>query len=373
MAINRLFFFISFILLVGIFPKGGFSAWTWTEGVRWLYLFLISFFAAGIFIKPSLKLSWRMGAIDFPNHRKVHTEPKPRIGGVAVYLAFMFALLRNYQFSKEILGIMAGGTVIFLLGFFDDVKGLQARTRLLWQLTASVIVVFCGLYLSFPLKLPFGKLISYAISILWLVGILNAFNFMDGIDGLASSMAAVCALLFLGISWNSSQHQVAFISASLAGACSGFLLVNWHPSKAFLGDCGSTFIGFILGCLAMYGSWATGNSAVALSTPVLVLGIPIFDIIYTTVSRIKNGNVRNVKQWLEYTGRDHFHHRLMKLGMGVREAVGFIIMLNVCLGLAAWTMRHTVSTIGALFLLFQSIIIFIIVVILMLLGREERQ
>jgi UDP-GlcNAc:undecaprenyl-phosphate GlcNAc-1-phosphate transferase len=206
--------------------------------------------------------------------------------------------------------------------------------------------------------------------VIWLVGIVNAFNFMDGIDGLASTMGAVCALLFLGIGWKSNQYPLSFISAALAGACFGFLRMNWRPAKVFLGDSGSTFIGFILGCLALYGSWATDNPAVSLSTPVLILGIPIFDIIYTTVSRVRNGSVRSVKEWLEYAGKDHFHHRLMKLGMSVEQTVGFIVVLNICLGLGAWNIRHTASTAGTWLLLAQSVLIFLIVVALMILGRE---
>jgi len=232
-------------------------------------------------------------------------------------------------------------------------------------------VAMFGLHLSFPLKMPFGYPISILLSVVWLVGITNAFNFMDGIDGLASSMGAVCSLLFLGLGWNSSQYSLSFMSAALAGACVGFLGINWRPAKAFLGDSGSTFIGFMLGCLALYGSWATNDPVVAISTPLLVLGIPIFDIIYTTISRIRNGSVANLRQWLEYAGKDHFHHRLMYLGLKVEYTVGFIVLLNICLGLGALTMRRTVSSTGTWLLLAQSVIIFIIVVVLMVLGRES--
>ncbi len=358
------------LLLVVLLPTGGFSAWTWTEGLRWFYLFLISMSSVFLLAPASAWLAVRIGAMDQPSERKVHTLPVPRIGGLAVYLAFMVAVLRNQQFSREVWGILLGGTIIFVLGFFDDWKGLSARTRLFWQCVAALTVTFFGLHLSFPLKMPFGLALSTAFSVVWLVGIVNAFNFMDGIDGLAASMGAVCALLFLGIGWNSSQFPLSFISAALAGACAGFLRINWRPARVFLGDSGSTFIGFILGCLALYGSWATGDPAVSFSTPLLVLGIPIFDIIYTTVSRVRNGQVASVREWLEYTGKDHFHHRLMKLGLGVEQTVGFIVLLNVCLGLGAWTIRHTVSTLGTWLLLGQSVLIFLIVVVLMLLGRE---
>lgn len=373
MTIKRQGGFFSFAVLavlLALLPPGGFSAWTWTEGLRWLYLFLIAMSAVFLLAPASAWLALKIGALDLPSERKVHDRPIPRTGGVAIYLAFMAALLRNQQFSREILGIMLGGTIIFVLGFFDDWKGLSARTRLFWQTAAALVVTFFGLHLSFPLSLPFGQVLSVMLSVVWLVGIINAFNFMDGIDGLASTMGAVCALLFLGIGWNSSQFPLSFISAALAGACAGFLRMNWRPARIFLGDSGSTFIGFILGCLALYGSWATDNPAVAFSTPLLVLGIPIFDIIYTTVSRIRNGSVTGVREWLEYTGRDHFHHRLMKLGLDVPQTVGFIMLLNVCLGLGAWTIRHTASTAGTWLLLAQSVLIFLIVTVLMLLGRE---
>ncbi|MBU2574806.1 MAG: undecaprenyl/decaprenyl-phosphate alpha-N-acetylglucosaminyl 1-phosphate transferase [Elusimicrobia bacterium] len=368
---GKLIAFLSLAALLFMLPPGGFSAWTWVEGLRWFYLFLIALLIALVFSPLTCLLAWRIGAVDMPDERKVHTEPAPRIGGLAVYAAFIFTVLRNQQFSDEVLGIMLGGSVIFALGFMDDWKQLSAKTRLVWQAAAAVIVVLFGLRFSFALQFPFGYWLSCVLSVLWLVGITNAFNFMDGIDGLASSMGAVCAFLFLGIGWNSSQYPLSFMSAALAGACVGFLRINWRPARAFLGDSGSTFIGFMLGCLALYGSWATNNPVVAFSTPLLVLGIPIFDLIYTTVSRVKNGQVKNIRQWLEYTGKDHFHHRLMNLGLSVEGTVGFILLLNICLGLSAWTMRHTVSTLGTWFLMAQSLMIFAIVVVLMLLGRER--
>jgi len=364
------FSFAVLAVLLALLPPGGFSAWTWTEGLRWLYLFLIAMSAVFLLAPASAWLALKIGALDLPSARKVHDTPIPRTGGVAIYLAFMAALLRNQQFSREILGIMLGGTIIFVLGFLDDWKGLSARTRLFWQTAAALVVTFFGLRLSFPLSLPFGQVLSVLLSVVWLVGIINAFNFMDGIDGLASTMGAVCALLFLGIGWNSNQFPLSFISAALAGACVGFLRMNWRPAKIFLGDSGSTFIGFILGCLALYGSWATDSPAVSFSTPLLILGIPIFDIIYTTVSRLRNGSVTSLRGWLEYTGKDHFHHRLMKLGLTVEQTVSFIMLLNICLGLGAWTIRHAASTLGTWLLLTQSVLIFLIVVALMLLGRE---
>jgi UDP-GlcNAc:undecaprenyl-phosphate GlcNAc-1-phosphate transferase len=369
---NRHYFALAGLAaLLLLLPAGGFSAWTWVEGARWLYLFLIAFFTSLVLSPATVWLAWRVGAVDRPAARKIHDRPVPRIGGAAVYAAFILTVLRNQQFSTELWGILLGGTIIFVLGLADDCKPLSTGARIFWQLAAAFTVAMFGLYFSFPLKLPFGYPLSILLSVVWLVGITNAFNFMDGIDGLASSMGAVCALLFLGLGWNSSQYALSFMSAALAGACVGFLRINWRPAGAFLGDCGSTFIGFMLGCLALYGSWAANDSVVAISTPLLVLGIPIFDIIYTTISRVRNGSVTNIREWLDYAGKDHFHHRLMYLGLKVEYTVGFIVLLNVCLGLGAWTMRRTVTSVGTWLLLAQSVIIFIIVVVLMVLGRER--
>lgn len=363
-------FFLALVGLLAILPPGGFSAWTWTSGQRWLYIFFIAFFCCALAVPLAAMAARRFGAVDSPGPRRVHSFPTPRLGGLAVFLGLSLALLRNQQYSPQLLGIAAGAAVIFALGFADDIRSLSARVRLFWQFAAAAVTAGAGLKLTFAQQLPGGETLSFLLTVIWLVGITNAFNFMDGIDGLAAAMGTVCSLLFLGIAWNSSQYEVAFLSAALAGACSGFLTINWHPARMFLGDGGSTLIGFLLGCLAVYGSWATGNPAVALSTPLLVLGIPVFDLIYTTVSRVKNGQVSTVREWLEYTGRDHFHHRLMKLGLDVKQTVAFILLLNLCLGLGAWTVRHTASTYGTVFLLLQSVMIFSIVVVLMLLGRE---
>ncbi|MEA3307430.1 MAG: MraY family glycosyltransferase, partial [Elusimicrobiota bacterium] len=317
------FYIIALILLLALFPVGGFSAWTWESGIRWFYLFIIATFIGAVLTPLTMVLARRIGAMDYPGDRKIHSKVVPRLGGLAVYAAFIFTVIRSYQFCNEVIGILIGATIIFILGVVDDIKNLTARTRLFWQFAASLIVVFSGLHVSFTGQMVFGKIFSYAISVIWLVGITNAFNFMDGIDGLALSMGAICSLLFLGIAWNSDQYMVSFLSASLAGGCIGLLQANWRPAKVFLGDGGSTFIGFILACLALAGSWATNNTIVALSTPILILGIPIFDIIYTTISRMKNGKITNVREWLEYASTDHFHHRLMNLGLGVESTVGF--------------------------------------------------
>jgi UDP-GlcNAc:undecaprenyl-phosphate GlcNAc-1-phosphate transferase len=182
-------------------------------------------------------------------------------------------------------------------------------------------------------------------------------------------MVMLCSMLFFLIAWPSRQSYLAYVTIAIVGACLGFLPYNWKPARIFLGDAGATFLGFMIAGIAVMGSWAHNNPMVAISTPLLILGIPIFDMIYTTVSRVKNGSVRTFRQWLEYAGRDHFHHRLMHLGLSDRQMVVFVWVLNLCLGIGALVIRDT-GTKGSVLLLIQSVIIFLIIVVLMLLGRQ---
>ncbi len=356
-------------VLLTIIPPGGISAWSWKAGLRWLYVALVAFFAVNSLMPLAIATARRLGAMDQPDPRKVHPEPTPRLGGLAVFAAVLFALWRAEAFATQLLPIIAASTLIFLIDVADDIRSLSASIRLCGQVLASLIVAWPGgIVISF--FNPLGPFWAVAATVIWLVGVTNAFNFLDGIDGLAGGMAIVCSLLFLGIAWNTRQLELAFATAALLGACAGFLRFNWNPAKVFLGDGGSTFIGFFLASLAVYGAWATNNRLVGMSTPLLILGVPIFDMIYITLSRIRRGDVKNLREWIEYVGRDHFHHRLMSLGLSQKQTVFFILTVNLILGLGALTMHYTSSTYGALLLVAQSTLVFIVVVFLMLLGRE---
>jgi UDP-GlcNAc:undecaprenyl-phosphate GlcNAc-1-phosphate transferase len=205
------------------------------------------------------------------------------------------------------------------------------------------------------------------------VGITNAFNFMDGIDGLASSMGFICSILFLLVLVNTNQYQVSIISASLAGCCIGFLKYNWNPAKVFLGDGGSTLIGFLLGTMAIYGTWSHNEILPAISLPLLILSIPIYDLVYTTISRIKNGKVKNIKDWLEYAGLDHLHHRLLAIGFDTKKAVIFISLLNILLGLEASTIVVQDKITETFITIIQVFSIFIIISFIMIISRNKEK
>jgi UDP-GlcNAc:undecaprenyl-phosphate GlcNAc-1-phosphate transferase len=362
---------IFFILLI---LPGGFSAYTWEKGFRWFYFFSISLLLTVILVPISNMIAVKFNAIDIPDQRRIHKYPIPRFGGMAIWLSFIISVIRGWHFSPEIISILIASSLIYMVGALDDIKRLSVKIRLFIQLIASIIIVAGGISITFTLKYGIlGHIFSYLLTIVWLVGITNAFNFMDGIDGLASSMGFICSILFLLVLVNTNQYQVSIISASLAGCCIGFLKYNWNPAKVFLGDGGSTLIGFLLGTMAIYGTWSHNEILPAISLPLLILSIPIYDLVYTTISRIKNGKVKNIKDWLEYAGLDHLHHRLLAIGFDTKKAVIFISLLNILLGLEASTIVVQDKITETFITIIQVFSIFIIISFIMIISRNKEK
>jgi len=364
---------ISLILSLGasiffLSPYGG--RWAWLIGARWFYVllfaFCISYFSTGLLIYIGHKLK----ILDHPDYeRKIHTSPVPRIGGLGIFVAITISTLRNLQFSKELTALFIGSLIIYMVGFIDDIKPQKASLRLFAQITASLIALLGGVRITVvPVGFPYELFWEYLITILWLVGLANAINFLDGINGLASGLVGLSSILFFTIAFPTRQSYLAYLTMALVGGCAGFFLWNIR-GKIFLGDAGATFIGFLAAGIAVMGSWTHPDPIVAAVTPLLVLSIPIFDMIYTTISRFKNRQVKNIKEWLEYVGKDHLHHRLMNMGFSDKSSLIFVLLLNLAIGLGAITIRFAGNT-GANLLLIQTILIFVIVVLLMLSGRK---
>jgi len=269
-------------------------------------------------------------------------------------------------------GVIIGASIIMLMGFIDDIKPLPAGLKLIGQILSALILVRYGVMISFLPNLWWGSKMGEAIiTVIWVVGVTNALNFLDGLDGLAAGLTAIAAGSFFVIALQTGQTYLGYLTIALAGATVGFLFHNFHPAKIFLGDAGSGFLGFSLSGLAVMGYWAENDPVSALSVPVLILGVLIFDVIYITFSRIKKGKVTNFRTWIEYVGQDHFHHRLMKLGFSHRQAVVFIYLIALSLGLSAITLRQA-SAGSAVLLVFQAVLIFLIVAILMNVNKGRQ-
>lgn len=347
-------------------------------GFRWLYVLLVSYMVA-VGLTPLIReLAFRIGAVDHPSSRKIHQASTPLLGGVAVYFAFLIAVLANTAgmadpliVTEGMLGVLTGGTLLFLVGIKDDIREVPAFTKLAVQIAAAGIVIWSGKLLTLFPHGWWGDTLNVLVTVLWIVGITNAFNFSDGMDGLATGLAVILAFFLGVVAFRTDQPTLGWIAVALIGACLGFLPYNFRPkapATIFLGDAGSTFLGFTLACLAVKGNWADGKPIVSVSTPILIFGVLIYDMIHTSVERMYLGKVRTLREFLEYVGKDHLHHRLERALGSRREAVLMIFLLSIALGLAGVVLRNARTT-DALFLLLQATIIVVVVSILERRGR----
>jgi len=270
--------------------------------------------------------------------------------------------------------LLLGATLVFVMGLIDDVRPLPALLKFLLQVAISLVVILeGGIHLTFFYHATWAPLVNIPLTVLWLVGLTNAMNFFDGIDGLASALSIICAL-FLGIlAFNTDQPGLGWLAVAIIGACTGFIPHNFRLGKSallFLGDAGSTFLGFTLAGLAVLGQWSVTSHFVSLAAPTLIFGVLIFDMVYVNLSRIKNRQARSFTELLTCVNKDHLHHRLLFLGFARKEVVFIVSTLSVCLGVSALIIMDQ-KLIEGLLGLSQALLILGLVVTLMLKGRER--
>ncbi len=337
---------------------------------RWLFLLVFSFLFAFVLTFVFRRIATKLKILDHPEARKIHEMPIPLLGGLAIYISYVVTIFLNFSFSTGLKGVILGGTLILLVGLIDDVKKLPATWKLMAQVLATGILILYGVRLSFLPNNWWGIGGEILLTLLWIVGITNAVNFFDGMDGLAAGSIAICSLSFFVVGMLTDQPYLAYLTITLAGSCLAFLIFNFKPASIFLGDAGSMFLGFTVAGIAVMGGWAQDNPKVALSLPLLILSVFIFDLVYISLSRIYRGLVKNLKEWIEYTGKDHLHHRLVALGLTEPQAVLFIYLIAACLGITGILLRATGDLVIFLEIL-QGVIIFAIIVILMRTGRNS--
>ena len=337
-----------------------------SEGLRWLYILILSFAASFGLTPVMFRLGHRLGLVDQPAERKIHWEPTPRIGGLAIYLGFVVAVVANSILVDWMIAILVSGSLLLVVGLLDDKWELPAWVKLSAQVGGAGLVIYSGKVLTlFPSGVP-GDVANILLTLLWIVGITNAFNFFDGMDGLATGLAILIAFFMGLVAFDTNQPYLGWLALAMIGAGIGFFPYNFsvrRPGLIFLGDGGSTFLGFTLACLAVKGNWADHNPIVSFSNPLLIFGVLIYDMIHITVERVLTKKVRTVKEWIDFVGQDHLHHRLER-ALGSRQAsVGMIFVLTICLGLAAMVLRHA-DTADAVMLLAQAVLILLMITIL---------
>lgn len=343
-------------------------------GQRWLYILSLSFLLAYGLTPLFMHLARKFGILDQPSARKVHLAATPLLGGAAVFIAFLVSLLLNGMFAFKLGIILAASSVLFLIGVLDDIREVSATVKLTAQLLCTVLVMSTGVILNvLPDTLGlFARVGNVTLTLLWVVGITNAMNFFDGMDGLATGLGAIIAFFLGAVAFQTYQPFLGWVAVAMMGCCAGFLPYNFRfngRALIFLGDSGSTVIGFILACIAVYGDWSDSSPVVALSSPLLIFWILIFDMVHITLDRVLSGKVVNVRQWLEYTGKDHLHHRIGYALGGQKRSVLFIYLLAACLGLSAVLLRNAGPG-DALVLLAQALIIVTLITLLERRGRK---
>mgnify|MGYP003813974695 CR=1 FL=1 len=287
---------------------------------------------------PMVKtLAYKVGAIDVPkDNRRMHTVPIPRLGGLAIFLAFLLSVLCFAKIDRQMQGILLGSVMIVILGVMDDIMALKALPKLIVQIAAAGVAVYHGCVIQF-LSNPnvFSSMtywnlgwLSIPVTIIWIVAITNAVNFIDGLDGLAVGVSAISTASLMVIAIMVSELNIAIILAALFGACLGFIPYNKNPAKIFMGDTGATFLGYILATLSVTGLFKL-YAIISFAVPFLILGVPIFDICFAFLRRIAKGQNPMVAD------RGHVHHRLIDMGFSQKQSVAIAYMLTAILGLAA--------------------------------------
>ncbi|MDD6762937.1 MAG: MraY family glycosyltransferase [Clostridiales bacterium] len=305
-----------------------------------IFAFIISFIFAFAATPVVRRLAYRIGAVDVPkDKRRVHKRPTPRIGGLAIIFGFMAAVLCfNDDWSKGTISILIGALILAVLGIIDDCKELGPKLKFVVQIAAALVVVFYGdirisvfsnpnvfstnPYIILPMWL------SVIVTVIWIVFITNAVNFIDGLDGLAAGVSAIMSMSLVFISISYHQYTIALLGLALMGACFGFLPFNFNPAKIFMGDTGSTFLGFILAVLSVQGVFKS-YAVISFAVPLIMLGLPLFDALFAMIRRMLSGKSPMIAD------RGHLHHRLYDMGFSQKQTVFILYAISGVLGITA--------------------------------------
>ncbi len=343
-------------------------------GLRWAYVLAVAFGISFSLTPVAGYLARRWGILDMPDPRKAHGRATPLLGGAAVFTGFVASLMANGMVPPELAALLSATMILFVVGVFDDWREVPAGFKLVIQLVCTAMVMSSGIVLRvLPVGWgPWSTFGNILLTVVWIVGITNAMNFFDGMDGLASGLGAIIAFFLGAVAFQTDQPFLGWIAVAMLGACAGFLPHNlkWHGSASiFLGDAGSTVIGFVLACIAVYGDWAEGQPFLSLVSPLLIFWVLIFDMVYISIDRILTGKVTSFRGWIDYVGRDHLHHRLAEVLGCRRNSVLFIFLMAMCLGTSALMLRNA-GTAEAVLLVIQALIVVALITFLERRGRS---
>ncbi|AKL93726.1 undecaprenyl-phosphate N-acetylglucosaminyl 1-phosphate transferase TagO [Clostridium aceticum] len=333
----------------------------------YILAFLIAGFTSYMLTPYAKKFAHKIGAIDVPkDNRRVHKKPIPRLGGLAIYIAFvasafMMTIMKSnlLHIDRQFVGIMIGATIIVLVGIVDDSKQISAKYKLLGQIIAALVVVYSGVRIEFitnilnqPTGMTWLEKSAIPVTVFWIVGITNTVNLIDGLDGLAAGISSIAALSLAYVAYLSGQTEVMVLLIILAGSLLGFLPYNFNPAEIFMGDTGSLLVGFILATISIEGLIKSATT-IAVAIPVLALGIPIFDTTFAIVRRLMNG--RPIME----ADKGHLHHRLLDQGLSQKQTVLVLYFISMLLGASAIVIADTTRAVAYLVIASVSVVIFL--------------
>lgn len=346
--------------------------------------FLLSLLISLVLTSLARRLALKWKVFDHPGGRKVHDQPKPILGGIAIFISFCGIVLATAAlalpmmgFVPEVLGeilkkipeakiklwtLFVGGSLVFGLGFVDDLRGrCSLRIKVLIQSIAAAIAFMGGIRIEL-----FGiNALGFIVTVIWIVGITNAFNLLDNMDGVSAGIAAIVSVLLSIIAIEQQQVFIAVIFLALSGALLGFLRYNFYPAKIFMGDAGSLFIGYLIGTLTVAASYRTFHHThfIPVLAPIILLGVPIFDMLFVIYIRLRTGKPIYIGD------NNHLTHRLMALGLSYRGTVAFMYLITFCVGAGAICIIDVTVT-KAFIIMGQAVLFFMLIMLLMDTARR---
>ncbi len=328
----------------------------------------VAFISALVLTPLVIQFAFQIKAVDQPNYRKVHQKAMPRIGGLAIFGAFLIGYFVLRPEDEHAVYILLGAILIILTGFLDDLLNITPKAKLLGQLAAAGIVIYGGLQVTFitlPLigVIEFGYL-SIPITLLWIVGITNAINLIDGLDGLAAGVSTIALIAMAVMAAIMGDVFVMGVALVLAASAIGFLFYNFHPAKIFMGDTGSLFLGFMISVLALSGF--KNVALISFIIPVLMLGVPVSDTFFAIIRRIR------LKQPISAPDKSHLHHRLIAVGFSHRQTVIIIYFIAILFGVTAILFSQATVWGAVVLLIVVLLVIEIFVEVIGLAGDNYR-
>ena len=308
-----------------------------------------------LFTPAAKKVSFLVGAVDHPNLRKIHENAIPRLGGLAIYFSFVTSSLFFLEFSSQLQAFLLGSSILVVIGVIDDIVELDAKIKLAGQILAVAPILNYILAIdkfdNFLSEFMFASYLAVPLVLLWIVGMINAVNLIDGLDGLAGGIAAIAAFTMAIICFGNHHFVSCGLAVLLAGSILGFLKYNYNPAEIFMGDTGSMFLGYSLAVISLF-SMVQSTSAVTIMSPVLALGVPLFDINFAVLRRLLNGDHPF------RADKEHLHHRFLHFGFNQKQTVLTIYIISLIFGVSAILLSKYESSIVLLVVMSILLVLF---------------